>query len=76
MKIPGGSPWWVLGAPIKEMIKTTFKAPTSGPKEDCEPLMNQPFASPCCSLSVQIVRVYSPKRRFAYWRWSASDTML
>ena len=30
MKIPGGLPWWELGAQIKEMIKTTIEAPIKG----------------------------------------------
>ena len=30
MKIPGGLPWWALGAQIKEMLKTTIEAPIKG----------------------------------------------
>ena len=30
MKIPEGLPWWVLGSPIKKMIKTTIEAPIKG----------------------------------------------
>ena len=30
MKIPGGLPWWALGAPSKEMIKEMIEAPIKG----------------------------------------------